>query len=87
MRPDGDRRVRYEPYVLTLLRYFLFSQNETAILNASFSHADHTCLDTDQQQIVQHNKIAKRFDEHWGVTTLNNDLLQENEQQLDLINH
>ena len=32
-------------------------------------------------------KIAKRVDELWVVTTLNNDWLKENEHQLDLINN
>ncbi|WP_287242948.1 YaeQ family protein [Pseudoalteromonas sp.] len=94
-----DRRESYQHFVLKLLSYCLFSHNETAILNARFSHAepdvsikaldDHyqTWLTVDQPDILQLNKIAKRVDELWVVTTLNNDWLKENEHQLELINN
>ncbi|TMO27387.1 hypothetical protein CWC28_10815 [Pseudoalteromonas sp. S4492] len=93
------RRESYQHFVLKLLSYCLFSHNESAILNTSHSDSepdvsikaldDHyqTWLAVDQPDIVQLNKIAKRVDELWVVTTLNHEWLQEYEHQLELINN
>ena len=94
-----DRQESYEHFVLKLLSYCLFSHNKMATMNARLKSSE---PDVSIKALDEHyemwlavgepdftilSKIAKRVDELWVVTTLNNEWLQEYEHQLELINN